>query len=178
MRLVEESVKRSLKESTKTCETVEDIEDLWYQIATRAKSHLHAEIAGLNIVEENLDPKSVADPNPLAETRAEVVDGDLFVDIHVDPVFYDLKPDWQVAVLVHEIGHAEDIYRFYDKLLSGEATIDDWKKKANPVYSNGGHDLDWKSVTRDIALACGVKADMALLTVIDFTDNKFFQTNL
>ena len=94
MRLVEESVKRSLKESTKTCETVEDIEDLWYQIATRAKSHLHAEIAGLNIVEENLDPKSVADPNPLAETRAEVVDRDLFVDIHVDPVFYDLKPDW------------------------------------------------------------------------------------
>lgn len=178
MRLVEESVKRSLKESTKTCETVEDIEVLWYQIATRAKSHLHAEIAGLNIVEENLDSKSVADPNSLAETRAEVVDGDLFVDIHVDPVFYGLKPDWQVAVLVHEIGHAEDIYRLYDKLLSGEATIDDWKKKANPVYSNGGHDLDWKSVTRDIALACGVKADMALLTVIDFTDNKLFQTNL
>ena len=178
MRLVEESVKRSLKESTKTCETVEDIEDLWYQIATRAKSHLHAEIAGLNIVEENLDPKSVADPNPLAETRAEVVDGDLFVDIHVDPVFYDLKPDWHVAVLAHPIGRADDLYRPYGKLLSREDTTDDQKKKANPVYSNGGHDLDWKSVTTDNALTCGIKAAMALLTVIDFTDNKFFQTNL
>ena len=178
MRLVEESVKRSLKESTKTCEAVEDIEDLWYQIATRAKSHLHAEIAGLNIVEENLDPKSVAEPNPLAETRAEVVDRDLFVDIHVDPVFYDLKPDWQVAVIVHEMGKATDNNPLNKKPLSGEATIEKKKKKANPVYSNGGHDLDWKSVTRDIALACGVKVDMALLTVIDFTDNRFFQTNL
>lgn len=175
---IAESTKRPLTESTKVCEDESDIEDLWYQIATRAKNHLHDEIAGLSIVEEELNPKTLSDPNPIAETRAEIVDGDLFVDIHVDPAFYDLKAEWQAAVIVHEMGHAEDIYRLYDKLLKGEATVEDWKKKANPAYSNGGHDLDWKQVTRELAMACGVKADMALLTVIDFTDDTLFQAAL
>lgn len=120
-----QSIKKPLKESTKACEDVEDIEDLWYQIATRAKSHLHAEIAGLAITEEDLNPKSVADPNPIAETRVELVDGELFVDIYIDSAFYALKPEWQAAVIVHEMGHAEDVYRLYDKLLAGEATVSD-----------------------------------------------------
>ena len=166
-----QNIGKVLKESTKACEDVEDIEDPWYQIATRAKSHLHTEIAGLAITEEDLDPKSVADPNPIAETRVELVDGELFVDIYIDSAFYALKPEWQAAVIVHEMSHAEDAYRLYDKLLAGEATVSDWKKKANP---SGGHDASWKSITRELANASGVKADMALITTIDFTDDSLF----
>lgn len=165
---------RMLEEIVQACETVEDIEDLWYKVASKAKSYLHEDIAGLQIFVEDLNPESIDDINAIAETRAEVDEetGELLVTIYFDEAFYALTTLYQVAVVCHEMGHAERIYNLYDNLLIGE--IEDWNKEAR----SGGHGAEWKKITRNIAVANAIKSELALIERIDYTDDKYFQSKL
>lgn len=154
-----------------SCESLGDIKILWSAIATKNEISY---LKNVEIIVSNMDGYNGNDLNAIGLTEALADNTGLHFTITFDEVFYDLKPVWQVAVICHEIAHAIRIQEWYTLLMNGQCTVDDWKNYA----ATDGHDEIWEQIAKEIAAKAGIDPETAAIKSIDFTDDRFFQTQL
>lgn len=153
------------------CETLEDVKQLWQDVASVSTKN---ELKDLEIQLDLLDDVFGIDMNAIGITEGTLQNQELQLTVYFDEVFIDLKPEWQVAVVCHEMAHAAVILEMFHKLQSKEIDAAFWNK-----YSKtSGHDEYWENVLREICTKVNADFEKAKITKIDFTDNKYFQTQL
>ena len=158
-------------ENSETCEDLEEIKSFWATIVDKIDTS-YLKDAKLKIA--NMDGLKATESNAIALTEGRADDSGLHFEISFDEVFYDLKLHWQIAVICHEVAHAIRIQEWYESLMLGQCAIDDWKEYA----ATDGHDEAWEQIAKRIAAIIGIEPDMAAIKHIDFTDNKYFQTQI